>query len=251
MPLALSPVALGVSLALVIGVVLGLLGGGGGILTVPMLVYVLHVDPKQAVVTSLLVVGATSLVGLVPHARSGAVQWRTGLVFGLAAMAGGYAGGKVAGHLPGRALLMAFGGMMIASAFGMLRGRSVRRGGSFHWLGALVLGALVGAIAGLVGTGGGFLIVPALALVGGLDMREAIGTSLFVIALQCFGGLVGHGFHVTLERRLVLGIVGAGMLGSLIGAAVGKRVATEHLRQAFAYLVITMGVFIFSTQLEF
>ena len=164
-------IALTIVLAVVVGVSLGLLGGGGSILTVPLLAYVAGMDAKQAIATSLLVVGVTSAVGAISHARAGRVQWRTGLVFGAAGMAGAYAGGLLARFIPGTVLLVGFAVMMIATAVAMLRGRkdvSSRRG---H---AIPAGAsrscsrvvAVGLVTGLVGAGGGFLVVPALASAG-------------------------------------------------------------------------------------
>ena len=116
-------IALTVGLAVFVGIALGLLGGGGSILTVPLLAYVAGMDAKQAIATSLLVVGVTSAVGAVSHARAGRVQWRTGLIFGVAGMAGAYAGGLLARFIPGTVLLIGFAVMMIATAIAMLRGR--------------------------------------------------------------------------------------------------------------------------------
>ena len=116
-------IALAVVLAVLVGVSLGLLGGGGSILAVPLLVYVAGMDAKEAIATSLLVVGTTSAVALIPHARAGRVRWRTGLLFGAAGMVGAYAGGRVAEFIPGTVLLVAFSLMMLASAVAMIRGR--------------------------------------------------------------------------------------------------------------------------------
>jgi len=241
----------GVVLALGIGVLLGMLGGGGAILTLPMLVYVLGLDPKNAIATSLVVVGTTSLVGMLVHAKAGAVRWGVGALFGGAAMAGAYAGGRVAAYIPATVLLVLFGVVMVTTSTMMLRGRreSSAAGSPMRVPVVLALGAAVGVLSGLVGAGGGFLIVPALVLFGGIPMREAIGTSLFVIGLQSFAGFLGHVSHVHIDVSLTLAITVASVLGSLVGATLGKKVPTDWLRQGFAWLVVAMGLFLFFKQL--
>ncbi len=243
--------ALAAALSLVIGVVLGMLGGGGAILTLPMLVYAVGVEPRTAIATSLFVVGATSVVGASVHARAGNVRWKEGGVFGLAAMAGAFAGGRLAGLVPAAALLVLFGVMMVVTAIAMLRDPRQAQGrpGERRLGRTLGLGAAVGLLSGLVGAGGGFLIVPALTLFGGLAMRESIGTSLFVIALQSFAGFAGHVTHVSLDWTLVLGITAAAIVGSVVGASVGKRIPPLRLRRSFAWLVIATGLFMFAKQL--
>jgi uncharacterized membrane protein YfcA len=238
-------------LSLVIGVALGALGGGGAILMLPMLVYVLHLDPKAAIATSLFVVGATSVVGTGAHARAHGVAWRIGAFFGAAAMGGAFISGRVAHRVPSTVLLVLFGLVMVTTAIAMLRGRSETTGDAppLRVGRTLALGVAVGLVSGLVGAGGGFLIVPALTLFGGLPMRKSIGTSLFVIALQSFAGFAGHLAHVDVDWGLVLGITGVAVAGSIVGASVGKLVPASHLRQGFAWLVIAMGLFLFAKQL--
>ncbi len=238
-------------LAAAIGITLGMLGGGGAILTLPMLVYAVNVEPKTAIATSLFVVGSTSLVGMLVHAKAGAVKWRVGAVFGGAAMAGAYLGGRVAHFIPAAVLLVLFGVIMVTTATMMLKGRK-DDGAAPRPLSVphvLALGAVVGVISGLVGAGGGFLIVPALVLFGGVPMREAIGTSLFVIGLQSFAGFAGHAAHVHLDWTLVATITLASVLGSLVGARFASKVPAPVLRRAFAWLVIGMGLFLFAKQL--
>lgn len=238
-------------LAAVIGITLGMLGGGGAILTLPMLVYAVHVEPKTAIATSLFVVGSTSLVGMLVHAKAGAVKWKVGAVFGSAAMAGAYLGGRVAHFIPATFLLVLFGVVMVTTATMMLKGRKDDRAPPrpLSVPHVLALGAVVGVISGLVGAGGGFLIVPALVLFGGVPMREAIGTSLFVIGLQSFAGFAGHAAHVHLDWILVATITLASVLGSLVGARFASKVPAPVLRRAFAWLVIGMGLFLFAKQL--
>ncbi|MCA9644437.1 MAG: sulfite exporter TauE/SafE family protein, partial [Myxococcales bacterium] len=188
-------------LAALIGISLGLLGGGGSILTVPILTYVVGIAAKPAIAMSLIVVGVTSAVASVQHARNGNVRWGTGLFFGVSSMIGAFLGGRVAYLIPGTVLLGAFGLMMLITALAMLRGRKESKAdGKPHalWL-VPVEGLIVGAVTGLIGAGGGFLVVPALALLGGLPMKEAVGTSLFVIALKSFAGAAGHLGHVEID----------------------------------------------------
>jgi uncharacterized membrane protein YfcA len=248
----MTMLALAAALSLLIGVVLGMLGGGGAILTLPMLVYAVGLEPKTAIATSLFVVGATSIAGTTVHARAGAVQWTVGGMFGAAAMAGAYAGGRIAQLIPGAVLLVGFGILMVVTATAMMRGRSGAAAPASPELKlgrALALGAAVGVISGLVGAGGGFLIVPALTLFGGLAMREAIGTSLLVIGLQSFAGFAGHVTHVNIDWTLVLVITAASLVGSVAGAISGSKVSPHGLRRGFAWLVIAMGLFMFAKQL--
>jgi hypothetical protein len=242
--------ALAAILSALIGVALGLLGGGGSILTLPMLVYVLAVEPKQAIASSLFVVGVTSLVGVVGHARAGRVQWGIGLLFGLAGMAGAYAGGQLARWVPSALLLLGFALMMLLTAAGMLRGRGAGGGGAQKVAVAKVLGLGVGVglVSGLVGAGGGFLVVPALVLLAGLAMPQAVATSLLVIAMQSLAGFAGHLGHTTLDRPLLALIAGAAVLGSLVGVRLARFFAPETLRRGFGWLVLAMGSFLLTKQ---
>lgn len=244
-----------IALSLLIGVSLGLLGGGGSILTVPILVYVAGLPAKEAIAASLFVVGVTSIAGVVSHARGGRVQWRTGLLFGLAAMAGAFTGGLLGGHIPGDWLLIAFALMMVATSLAMLRGRkdkspsSHRRAdGGLPLTRILIDGSVVGLVTGLVGAGGGFLVVPALVLLGGLPMSVAVGTSLIVIAMKSFAGLAGYLTSVTLDWPLVLGVTAAAVVGSVVGGRLAGRVPEAALRQGFGWFVLVMGGFVLVQQ---
>ncbi|MFG2111498.1 sulfite exporter TauE/SafE family protein [Streptomyces sp. NPDC048718] len=240
--------------SVLIGVSLGILGGGGSILTVPILVYLAGQDSKEAIATSLFVVGVTSLVGLVTHAKAGRVRWRTGLIFGSVSMVGAYGGGRLAEYIPGTVLLIAFALMMLATAVAMLRkSRKERPAKPAHAelpvAHMVVEGLLVGAVTGLVGSGGGFLVVPALALLGGLPMSVAVGTSLLVISMKSFSGLAGHLAGVQIDWNLALAVTGAAIVGSLIGSRFAGRIPQETLRKAFGWFVVVMGVFVLSQQL--
>jgi uncharacterized membrane protein YfcA len=242
-----------VVLAVGIGVTLGLLGGGGSILAVPLLVYVAGLPPKEAIATSLLVVGATSAVGVLPHARAHRVRWRTGLIFGAAGMTGAYAGGRLAAYIPGAVLLTGFALMMLATAIAMIRGRRTNPDKPVpHELPiphVLADGIVVGLVTGLVGAGGGFLVVPALALLGGLPMTVAIGTSLLVIAMKSFAGLAGYLSSVHIHWPLAAAVTAAAIAGSLLGGRLAGRIPETVLRRAFGWFVVVMGVFVLAQQL--
>ncbi|MFI9111600.1 sulfite exporter TauE/SafE family protein [Streptomyces venezuelae] len=244
-----------VAASVLVGMSLGVLGGGGSILTVPILVYLAGQDTKEAVATSLFVVGVTSLAALVPHARALRVRWRTGLLFGAFSMAGAYGGGRLAEYVPGTALLVAFALMMLATAVAMLRrprdageeARPAERDLPLRHIAAE--GLAVGAVTGLVGSGGGFLLVPALAVLGGFPMGIAVGTSLLVIAMNSFAGLAGHLSGVGIDWRLALTVTAAAVAGGLVGGRLAGRVPQDALRSAFGWFVVAMGVFVLAQQL--
>lgn len=240
-----------VALAVLVGISLGLLGGGGSILTVPLLVYVAGQDPKTAIATSLLVVGVTSAAGAVSHARAGRVQWRTGLVFGAAGMAGAYAGGRLGTAIDGTVLLIAFALMMGATSIAMLRGRRDREpaDGEMALWKVLVEGVVVGLVTGLVGAGGGFLVVPALVLFGGVPMGIAVGTSLVVIAMKSGAGLAGYLAGVTIDWPLALSVTAAAVVGSFVGGRLVDRIPQDRLRTGFGWFVAAMAVFVLVSEM--
>jgi uncharacterized protein len=245
--------ALVLGLAVVVGISLGMLGGGGSILTVPLLVYIAGLDAKAAIAASLFVVGVTSVAGMLSHARHGRVKWRTGLIFGLAGMVGAYSAGLVGGHLPGNILLIAFAIMMVATSLAMLRGRRTAPAhqsadGELPVKQIVLDGLVVGVATGLVGAGGGFLVVPALVLLGGLPMSVAVGTSLLVIAMKSFAGLTGYLSSVQLPWGLVLGVTAAAVVGSVIGGRLAGKVPEAQLRKAFGWFVLVMGGFVLVQQ---
>lgn len=244
-------VALGIALAVLIGVSLGLLGGGGSILTVPILVYVLGLPAHEAIATSLLVVGVTSLAALVPHARKGRVRWQMGGLFGAASMVGAYGAGRVAKLVPAVVLLLLFGTMLLVTAIAMMRGSGEAKddaapGGAkrLPYVVILLEGLAVGAFTGLVGAGGGFLVVPALLLLGRLPMRQAVATSLMVIAMKSFAGFAGYLATTPIDWQIAAMVTAAAVAGSFFGAKVAGRVRQDLLRRGFAWFVVTMAVFI-------
>ncbi|MGZ8217743.1 sulfite exporter TauE/SafE family protein [Methylomagnum sp.] len=247
-----------IALALVIGLLLGLLGGGGSILTVPVLVYLVGLDPKTAIATSLVVVGATSVIAVIGHARGGRVCWKTGYVFGLAGMAGAYGGGRLAAFLPGHVLLLLFALVMLGTATAMLKGRKEEAGQrsgpicprKLNMPAVLFDGLLVGALNGLVGVGGGFVIVPALNLLGGLPMHAAVGTSLLVIAMNSMAALAGYSSHVSIDLHLVGIVTGAAVAGSLVGGLFSKRLSGNVLRRGFGVFVIAIAGYLLHRELS-
>ena len=241
-----------VLLAVLVGLSLGLLGGGGSILTVPLLVYVAGLETREAIATSLLVVGVTSSVAAISHARSGRVQWRTGLWFGAAGMVGAYAGGRLGEHVPGGLLLTAFAVMMTATAVAMIRGRrgAPQEANDTLPVGRVLLhGGAVGLTTGIIGAGGGFLIVPALTLLGGLSMPVAVGTSLLVIAMNSAAGLGGHLTSVDLDWGLAAMVTAAAVGGSLVGGRLAGRISADRLRRAFGWAILAMAAVVFVEEL--
>ena len=240
------------ALSVVVGLTLGLLGGGGSILMVPLLTYVAGMDAKEAITTSLFVVGVTSLASLLPHARARNVRWVPGLVFAAASMSGAFLGGLASAAIPGAVLMVAFAVIMLASAKNMIRGRtkgseSAAKGRSL--LMYIPVGLVVGLVTGLVGAGGGFLIVPALVLLAGLQMKLAVGTSLLVISLNSASGMLGHLNSTAVSWPLTLLITAAAIIGSLIGARLTSKVPEKKLRRGFGFFVLAMGVFVLAQEL--
>lgn len=238
---------------LAIGLSLGLLGGGGSILTVPLLIYGFGIEIKAAMATSLLVVGVTSTLTTVLYSRRRQVCGRVGLTFGVAAMLGAFAGGSVAHFIPARALLLLFVVLMLGTGLAMLRGRAAgealtasRRAPCAPALALpltriLFFGVLIGATAGLVGAGGGFLVVPALHLLGRLPMRAAIGTSVLVIAMQSLAGFAAYQQHVSLDYPLVGILTLVASMGTLLGGTAGVRLNGTYLKRGFGVFVLSIA----------
>lgn len=234
-------------LAALIGGVVGLLGGGGSVLLVPLLAFGYGLAPASAVTTSLLVVAMTSAAALVPHAMAGRVRWGTGLLFGPAGMAGAYAGGELGGRLPDAAVMTLFGAMMAASAWGMLRRRAVapaRPVAAPPLARIIALGAGVGLVTGVVGAGGGFLIVPALVCLLGLPVRVAVGTSLLVITMNALAGVAGRAGQVDIDWGLTLAITGVAVLGAVLGSRLTGKVPDRALRLGFGWLIVAMAALV-------
>jgi uncharacterized membrane protein YfcA len=252
----MGSIIVAVLLSLPIGISLGLLGGGGSILTVPVLIYALGVEEKSAIAASLIVVGTTSIFAAVTHARAGNVVWRTALIFAGAGMVGAYVGGFVAKFIPATILLVFFALIMFGTAFAMWKGRrpsssTMKAAPKELAIPKIVFeGLVVGVVTGLVGAGGGFLVVPALALLGGLPMHQAVGSSLVVIALKSFAGFAGYAAHTTIDWKLTAIVTIAAVAGSFLGGTFAKRVPQELLRRGFAIFVFVMAIFLLGKQIQ-
>lgn len=249
-------------LAVLVGLSLGALGGGGAILTVPILVYLLHQPTNSATAGSLIIVGLISLAGIASHWKSGNVKLKDGLVFGAAGVVGSVVGSKLSVLAPAEMLMTAFGVLMLVVAIVMFRhrggapqsqprsqgdgqksakGREGRRG-----LGMLLLTATgVGLLTGFFGVGGGFAVVPALVLALGFTMPAAVATSLVVIVINsatALGARLAIGVHVDWTVILVFSVLGA--LGSVAGGRIAQRVAPRHLSLAFSVLMILVAGYV-------
>jgi uncharacterized membrane protein YfcA len=258
---------LGYLASLVIGVSLGLIGGGGSILTVPVLVYLFHVDPVLATAYSLFIVGTTSLVGAYPKYKSGEINLKTAVIFGIPAIATVYATRAfILPNIPKELftigtvvmtksllLMLLFAVLMVFASFSMIRGngRKIQEEGQprFNYPLILLEGAVVGLLTGLVGAGGGFLIIPALVLFSKLPMKQAIGTSLLIIAAKSLFGFIGDLHHQTMDWKLLFSVTALAVTGIFLGNALGKKVSAVQLKKGFGWFVLVMGIYIIVNEL--
>ena len=230
-------------LGLVIGLTLGLLGGGGSVLTVPMLVYLVGQTPQAAVTASLVIVGVNSAAGVLFHRTQDAIHWRIALIFGGVGMAFAYAAANFSKFFPSEALMIAFALLMLVVGVLMLWKRDdLNAASTLCWRKVLFGSALVGALTGFLGVGGGFLIVPTLVMLVGLPMRQAVGTSLVIIVMNSAAGLLGHLGETALDVGMIAVFISAGMIGTFWGVQLAKRLKPEHLRRAFAVFVIGLAM---------
>lgn len=252
MPLVLAALAIGSGG--IVGLVLGLIGGGGSILAVPLLVYLVGVSsPHVAIGTGAIAVALNAAVGLGAHARLGTVKWRCASVFAAVGIAGSLLGAEIGKAIDGQRLLALFGLLMVAVGLSMLRAQSrpsnddvrLTRESATYLVPRLVgMGFGVGALAGFFGIGGGFLIVPGLMLATGMSLRSAVGTSL--VAVAAFGLATAASYAVSgyVDWRLAALVVGGGVLGSVAGARLGARLAAHKhlLNQVFGAGVVAAGL---------
>jgi uncharacterized membrane protein YfcA len=239
-----AALALAIILAVGIGVSLGLLGGGGSILTVPVLVYVIGLETKQAISTSLIAVGLTSAVALVPHARAGRLNLRVGLAFGASSMTGAFVGGRLSHFVPSTWLLFLFTLVMLVTGGAMLRKRDAASAhlAKLPWARIVLVGVAVGLFTGLVGAGGGFMIVPALTTLCGLSMMDAAATSLLVIALNSLSAFAGTIAQTHVDFATTALFTVAAIVGAVAGASAAGRLPDAALRRGFALLIVTTAV---------
>ena len=245
---------LGAGLALLVGFVLGLLGGGGSVLTVPILVYALNVPVKQAIATSLCVVGLVAFIGFLTHARQRTVSVKAAVIFGPFAVIAAYVSALLSKNIPPETQLILFGIVGLAGSRLMFRGtlkRSAVPEADYEFRHdtrtvslLAILGIGVGVLTGIIGVGGGFLIVPALVLVAKLPMRLAVGTSLLVITMNALSGFAGYAGAVPIDWYLVGWFTGFAALGSVIGTLTSKRVPQRHLRQVFGVLLVGVSIYV-------
>jgi uncharacterized membrane protein YfcA len=243
-----SPDVTSVLLSAVIGLALGIFGGGGSILAVPVLVLVTHLAPREAVGTALAMVGTTSLLASYAHHRRGLVKPEVALLFGTSGVVTAFLGAKLAVLVPGAAILLTLAALMLVVGVGMVfangRGAAASRKHSSRGrrlLASILTGAGVGLLVGFLGVGGGFLIVPALVTFGGLDMRQAVGTSLLVIAINSAAGFVGHLGSGGLDASLIAMMTAPAAAAALVGERIARDVSTLKLRRGFGLVVILVG----------
>lgn len=231
-----------------IGLSLGLLGGGGSILTVPILVYILNMPPKTSIALSLAVVGLTSLIGTITHLRAGNVNFKVAFIFAPIAMLGTFLGAKLAVLLTGEIQLIAFAIIMMLASYFMLKEKKDSEesiiDSSFPIIFILLEGFLVGVVTGIVGVGGGFLIVPTLVLLARIPMKQAIGTSLFIIALNSFSGFVGYLGTVEIPWKFLGKFTIFTSIGIVIGTKLTSLVPQKQLKKLFGLFLIIMAIII-------
>lgn len=253
---------LGHILATGIGISLGLIGGGGSVLALPILVYVMGVPPKSAIAMTLVIVGTVSFIGMIPHWRQGNVNFKTGFIFGSATMLGAFVGAKIATHpfITGSLQMLLFAVMMFLAAGLMIR-RSAKPAKKkpqgkliqviypqpickYCWLWLVSEGLGVGLLTGLVGVGGGFAIIPALVILGNIPMKQAIGTSLLIIAANAISGFLGYWGQVNLNWQLIGSFTVAASLGTIVGAYLSQFVDGQKLQKSFGYFLLAVAALI-------
>ncbi|NBY24708.1 MAG: sulfite exporter TauE/SafE family protein [Chitinophagaceae bacterium] len=253
----------GLIASLLIGLSLGLIGGGGSILTVPILVYLFHIEPVLATAYSLFIVGATSIIGTIPKYKAGQVKINTALLFGIPSILGVFLtrtfilpqipyilfSGNSFSITKNIFLMVLFASLMIAASYSMIKSSktieaSPSSATQLNYPLIITLGAMEGFLTGLVGAGGGFLIIPALVLFTQLPMKEAIGTSLLIIAAKSLIGFLGDLSHSEMDWSLLGLLSGIAILGILIGNRLSRKIDGQKLKKGFAWFVLTVGVYI-------
>ena len=248
---------LGLGLGFVVGIVLGLLGGGGSILAVPIFLYVFRVAPEPAIAMSLAVVGMSAFVGFLGHWRQGSVNLRVGFPFGALAMVAAFFTARVSDRIPEVLQLSLFAIFAFTAAVVMLvdslrpaRAATAEPRAVPHFTPILGLEAIgVGALTALIGAGGGFVIVPALVYLAGVPVREAVGSSLLIITLNALSGFAGYIGEVPIDWALVGSFTGVAAVGAVLGTRLNRRVPQVRIKQGFALLILTLGGYLVVRQL--
>jgi hypothetical protein len=263
-----SILIIGFAAAIVIGISLGLIGGGGSILTVPVLVYIMGIDPMLATAYSLFVVGSTSLVGAGTYMKKGLVNYKTAIAFAIPSFIAVFLTRKfLVPALPdplfsiGESLvtknigiMVFFGLIMLAASYSMIRSKNDGAGDEkqaikFNFPMIALEGSVVGLITGIVGAGGGFLIIPALVLLAKLPMKMAVGTSLVIIAAKSLIGFLGDLSTQTIDWPLLIMFTGLSIVGIFIGSALSKKINERVLKTGFGWFVLIMGIYIITKEL--
>lgn len=256
--------------SILIGVALGLIGGGGSILTVPVLVYLFAIEPVIATSYSLFIVGLTSAVGSFNYFKKGLVNIKTAIVFGVPSIIAVFATRAlivpaipkevftVGDFVVTKSILMMvlFAVLMIAASYSMIKKdkKTVSNENGeqkFNYPLILIEGAVVGILTGLVGAGGGFLIIPALVILSKLPMKEAVGTSLVIIAAKSLIGFFGESGETSIDWQFLMTISGFAIIGIVIGTAMSKKIDGAKLKPAFGWFVLIMGIYIITKELFF
>jgi uncharacterized protein len=238
---------IGLFLSSLIGLSLGLIGGGGSILTVPILVYLIGVEPKEAVGMSLAVVGVTSFFSSFLHYKRGNVDFPAGTLFGISGIIGAFAGSPLTQFVSPGILMLLFAGLMFVVAFSMIWRKSNVDESIVHQsnkVKAILAGFGVGVLTGFLGVGGGFLVVPALVFFGGLTMKKAIGTSLLVIALNCLAGFLGHLNQESFDLKTTALVSILALSGAIGGTILSHKFSAANLQKSFAFLVLAVALFL-------
>ena len=226
---------------LLIGVMLGLTGGGGSLLSVPALIYFADLSVKNAVANSLAIVTITSFFALVLMAKRKNIDWRVGIIFSSISVLGAFLGAKLAAFVPALVILMLFYSVMLMSGFSMiekaiLKPQKIKRPNiSLFKLTSLGFG--LGAFTGLVGAGGGFLVVPVLIIYAGLGVKVAVGTSLLVVSFKSLAAFIGYSSHAVIDYSLIGYLTGLAALGAMAGVLIGSRISESRLQLLFGLTI--------------
>lgn len=250
--------------SLFIGISLGLIGGGGSVMTVPILVYLFHIEPVMATAYSLFIVGTTSASGAWQKWNKGEIDFRIVFIFGIPSLITVYVlrkflipiipeiiyeNGWFTVH-KGTLTLILFSLLMIAAAIGMLHPQEIKRPSMPENAALLIMGIIVGIISGILGAGGGFIIIPVLMFYASLDIKTAIGTSLLIITMNSLLGFTGDLPHFSIDWGLLLSITGLGVVGSFIGHYLSGKIQASMIKKIFAWFILIVGLIMLTKELS-